>query len=669
MSMPDRKEYDAIVVVTPADFDRLRPLHRRIAELLPVRRVMFVGSREVGERLEREAAEGGFPGELKDRVGFLEEDSILSFDKVQTVMDRCAGKGDNDDHVPRRITGWYYQQFLKYAYAYMCGDEYYMAWDGDTVPSKQFSMFSDEGTPYLDYKRENHEEYFKTMWKLIGMSKVIEPSFISEHMLFRCDLVKALIECIEANEAVEGDIWWEKILRAIRPEKLLENSFSEFETYGTFVALTAPGAYRLREWHSFRYAAEFYEIDRITDRDYDWLSRDFAAASFEKNMSVREDHRNLFDNPAYQERISARQMLEAVQNEFEDGYLEKWDLPRQVTKEKKEEIARLRYLSKDTYREYERMGDELTWKNTDQAYLCYENAAFLAPDPLERRRLTKKKTALAGKHPVSVRRTCMLILSYNQKYMTQKCLESIEDNCDPEAVSLVILDNASTDGSAEWLSEYVKKHKAGSDNCEITLALSDENLGFPAGCNAASEYASPEEDILLLNNDTRLPANALFWLRMGLYESEEIGAAGAVQNYDANRDQHDAVEKSLPEEYMEYGAQHNVYSADPYVEKNRLSGFAMLIKHGLYHELGGFDERFSPGYFEDDDLCVRIRQLGKKLIICRNSFIYHAGSQSFAVRPEAEKLVETNRRKFIEKWGYDSHSEDGQSAVMPEHRP
>ena len=47
--------------------------------------------------------------------------------------------------------------------------------------------------------------------------------------------------------------------------------------------------------------------------------------SFEKNQSVREDHKNLFDNPEYQEKLSARQMLEAVQPEFNGGYVEVWD--------------------------------------------------------------------------------------------------------------------------------------------------------------------------------------------------------------------------------------------------------------------------------------------------------------------------------------------------------
>lgn len=672
----DQKEYDAIVVVTPADFTRLSPLHERIVRLLPVRRVIFVGSHEVGDLLDGELAREEISPELKSRVGFMPEDAILSFDAVQTVMDRLAGDGQPGGHVPRRVTGWYYQQFLKLAYADRSEDEYYMSWDGDTVPCKEFSMFSDEGTPYLDYKREYHEEYFKTMRTLTGLSKVIEPSFISEHMLFRCDLVRALRKRITDNDTVPGTTWWEKILCAIRPEKLLENSFSEFETYGTFVALTAPGAYRLREWHSFRYAAEFFEIDRISERDYYWLSRDFTAASFEKNMTIREDHRGLFDNPAYQEKISARQMLEAVQAEFDEGYLEKWDLPRVVTKpageEQREQApedagkvsvpekpARLRYLEEHTYREYEAMGDVLTGKNADQAYLCYENAAFLAPEEAEQARLTKKKEALAKQYAVDVRRVCILILSYNQRYLTQKCLESIADNCDPANVSVIVLDNASADDSPKWLQEYMDTHKAEDGNIEMMLLLSDENLGFPAGCNAAAQYAPEDADLFLLNNDTRLPAGALFRLRMSLYEKEDIGAAGAVQNYNANKDQTQEVELSLPEQYMAYGAKHNRTVNDPPEEKKKLSGFAMLIRHGLYHALGGFDERFSPGYYEDDDLCLRIRREGYRLVVCRGSFIYHAGSQSFAKRPGVEELVERNRLKFIDKWGAEAEEADG----------
>ncbi|MCR5674241.1 MAG: glycosyltransferase [Lachnospiraceae bacterium] len=314
---------------------------------------------------------------------------------------------------------------------------------------------------------------------------------------------------------------------------------------------------------------------------------------------------------------------------------------------------RLRYLTQETYLTYERLGDDLIAVNPDQAYLCFENAAFLAPDDGERERLSEKNRVLKSMRPVGVRKVCILILSYNQKGLTENCLGSIAANCDPQTVSLIVLDNASTDGSAEWLGDYVAAHAADRDNCEMVLLCSDENLGFPAGCNAAAAYASPEEDIFLLNNDTQLPANALFWLRMGLYESDDIGAVSGFQDI-GSIEQTEKMTLDRPEEFMEYGARHNVFSEHPYEERTKISGFAMLIRHGLFGELGGFDEQFSPGYFEDDDLCYRIREAGYRLMVCRNSLIYHAGGQSFSKRPDVRELFERNRRKFIEKWGNDS---------------
>jgi len=101
--------------------------------------------------------------------------------------------------------------------------------------------------------------------------------------------------------------------------------FSEFETYGTFVALTNPMANRLREWHSFRLGAEFFDPNTISNEDFEWLGRDFNAISFEKNQSVREDHKDIFYNPRYRDKMSARQILETIQPEFNGGYVEVWD--------------------------------------------------------------------------------------------------------------------------------------------------------------------------------------------------------------------------------------------------------------------------------------------------------------------------------------------------------
>ena len=164
-----------------------------------------------------------------------------------------------------------------------------------------------------------------TLSKLLpGMGKCIEPSFISEHMLMNRAIMQSLIADIMKNESLSGNSFYERIINCIEPEKLTSNSFSEFETYGTYTCFRFLNSYRLRNWHSFRYGGYFFHPDEMTDSDFEWLGKDFDAISFEKDHSVRADHENLFNNKEYQDKLSARQMLQIAQEEFEEGHIEVW---------------------------------------------------------------------------------------------------------------------------------------------------------------------------------------------------------------------------------------------------------------------------------------------------------------------------------------------------------
>lgn len=275
--------YDAIVVVTPKDFKRVRENNERIIRNLPVRKVIFVGSSELGE-LVRDYKQSDYGS----RVGFVNEDDLILFSEVYSCMESAMADILQGRELPRGLVGWYYQQFLKMKYAAVCKDEYYMTWDGDTVPCKIFSMFDECGKPYFDMKCEYHEEYFITMGKILpGLGKVNDKSFISEHMLFNCGYMKEMIEKIEERDDIKGKSFWEKILNAIRLEHIQENSFSEFETYGTYMSVNHPDVYAFRNWHSFRYGGYYFHPERMTDRDYEWLSKDFYTISLKKSYTVR----------------------------------------------------------------------------------------------------------------------------------------------------------------------------------------------------------------------------------------------------------------------------------------------------------------------------------------------------------------------------------------------
>ncbi len=82
----------------------------------------------------------------------------------------------------------------------------------------------------------------------------------------------------------------------------------------------------------------------------------------------------------------------------------------------------------------------------------------------------------------------------------------------------------------------------------------------------------------------------------------------------------------------------------------------MLIKRDVLNKIGVLDERFTPGNFEDDDLCMRIIESGYKMMLCNDSFIHHFGSSSFNKDyTKFNNLLTTNAKKFEEKWGFNSN--------------
>lgn len=308
-------QYDGLIVITAADLERVKVLLPRMRAHLPIRKLIFIGNEDVGEMV------ASFEN---DEYSFVNENDIIKFSEVEALLKKRLKKED----VPRGITGWYYQQFLKMSYSTMCDDRYYLVWDGDTIPCKNFSMFSSEtGRPVFDIKNEYTEEYFITMKKLLPMSrKVIEKSFVSEHMLIDKELMHKLILSIEANDEIEGSLYYEKIMNSIRQEKICDPSFSEFETYGTFVALTDPYAYRLRDWHSLRCGCFFFIPAEMTEDDFAWLGQDFDAISFEKAEEYQQDLADIFHNSTYREKLRPRHIIQALYEEgtLSSNVVEKW---------------------------------------------------------------------------------------------------------------------------------------------------------------------------------------------------------------------------------------------------------------------------------------------------------------------------------------------------------
>ena len=284
--------------------------------------------------------------------------------------------------------------------------------------------------------------------------------------------------------------------------------------------------------------------------------------------------------------------------------------------------------------------------NPNQAMLCFENAMLYSDSQEDRNTIQLEMETLRQSYDITVQDTVIVIVSYNSQYLMEKNIQSIRNTLLKGTYKIVVVDNASDDGVAEWLEEQK----------DIVLIRNKENKGFPCACNqgvtATLGTENENNNIFLLNNDTRLAPNSLFWLRMGLYENEKIGAAGSFSNYAGNNQQLH-IDFTLPGEYLEYGAKMNIPLKTPYEERVRLSGFALLIRKSAWDLAGGMDEQFSTGYFEDDDLCMQISRQGFKLLLCKNSFIYHAGSQSFFQKENVNIILQEHHKLFLDKYGFD----------------
>lgn len=297
------------------------------------------------------------------------------------------------------------------------------------------------------------------------------------------------------------------------------------------------------------------------------------------------------------------------------------------------------------YRNYElylMLGNYYETKNINQAWLCYENAEYYCDNADDLEIIRQYKRRIEQMEEWNVRKTSIVILTYNTKEICIQCIESVRKNNPASAYELVIVDNASWDGITEWLKEQT----------DITLICNAENKGFPYGCNQGIEAAGPDNDILLLNSDTVVMPNSVFWLRMGLYEAENVGASGSVTNMAGNGQRVDEEYGTL-EEYIAYAKKKNVPIWNPFEKKVWLVGFAMLIKRQALDKVGLLDDAFSPGGEEDVDFSVRLQYAGYRLLLCWNSFIFHYGHGGGNNRHIWEASQKRTKERFKAKWKFD----------------
>lgn len=244
------------------------------------------------------------------------------------------------------------------------------------------------------------------------------------------------------------------------------------------------------------------------------------------------------------------------------------------------------------------------------------------------------------------RKTSIIILTYNNLTYNKICVDSIRKYTTEGTYELIVVDNNSTDGTKQWLREQM----------DIKSILNDENLGFSKGCNIGIVASKKENDVLFLNNDTVVTPNWLDNLKICLYSDDKVGATASITNNCSNF-QAINVPYSNIDDMIPFATANNVSNHEKWEQKSRLVAFCMIIKRDVLNKIGNFDERFTPGNFEDDDISMRIIEAGYKLFLCNDSFIHHFGSASFNKDyTKFSKLLMVNAKKFEDKWGFNSNS-------------
>jgi GT2 family glycosyltransferase len=268
---------------------------------------------------------------------------------------------------------------------------------------------------------------------------------------------------------------------------------------------------------------------------------------------------------------------------------------------------------------------------------CANAFAVLAKDVEAGTNFIKPKK----KYKVSV-----VMLTFNQLEDTKKCVESFMAHTQNVNYELIFVDNGSTkDNTKEYLEELAASHE------NIKTIFNPENMGFAIGNNQGIAV-SEGEYVLLLNNDVLLTDNWLSRMLAVIESSNDVGIVGPVTN---NASGKQVVAYSGTEEDVEginrFAEMTLLKNAGYWLDVERIIGFCVLIKREVLWKIGGLDEVFGPGGYEDYDYCMRVKQAGYKVVIASDVFIYHIGGKGYS----SNKLNYTDLRKqnieiFIEKW-------------------
>lgn len=222
----------------------------------------------------------------------------------------------------------------------------------------------------------------------------------------------------------------------------------------------------------------------------------------------------------------------------------------------------------------------------------------------------------------------IVLVNYNGGLFLQVCLDSIRERTRDMEVEVVVVDNGSTDGSLDAAAAAFPR---------VRIIRNERNLGFGAANNRGWRSCRGKL-VLFMNTDVVLGSGTLERLRDVLAEAPSVGAAGpallqapGIYQVSCGKKStfwRELFRKSLLNRRLRRtaGRGRTVRSVD------WVSGAFLLARREALEAVGGFDEKFFL-YFEDIDLCLRIKTAGWKVVYAPGAPSFHEGGASAAAAP------------------------------------
>jgi GT2 family glycosyltransferase len=233
----------------------------------------------------------------------------------------------------------------------------------------------------------------------------------------------------------------------------------------------------------------------------------------------------------------------------------------------------------------------------------------------------------------------IVIPTYRAFAWLEACLACVAAHTDDVAVEVIVVDDGSP--SPERVATMTEKHPG------VRLVRSERNSGFAAAVNRGAREARADV-LVVLNDDVLVSPGWLSTLIAVLASDERIAWVGPASN-----DTGDAA--TVPAHYQSFAgflARAEGRSGSSR-DVDKLALFCAVLRRRAFDAVGGLDESYGLGMFEDDDLAQRFRQRGQRVVLCEGVFVHHAaGATLRSLDPLAYfAQFELNRRRFEQRWG------------------